>query len=67
MNYAHAKGMIAGNEDGGVLIIHSSPNFVNISADGLKIKLFLENSSYTFGQHFFCLNLDLNTLNNYAA
>ncbi len=55
--------MLAGNEDGGVLIIHSSPNFVNISEDGLRIKLFLESSSYNNGQHFFCINLDLDIIN----
>jgi len=60
---AHAKGFIAWDQSSGraIYVMHSVPKYPNVSADG-KITAEVNRNAYTYGQNFFCVNLEISDL-----
>ncbi|KAF2893168.1 hypothetical protein ILUMI_13003 [Ignelater luminosus] len=54
----HTKGLILGNEDGGIWLVHSVPRFPPIDAG----KYYFPHNGFQYGQSFLCISFDLNNL-----
>eukprot|EP01025_Chloroclados_australasicus_P054277 TRINITY_DN6429_c0_g1_i10.p1 TRINITY_DN6429_c0_g1~~TRINITY_DN6429_c0_g1_i10.p1 ORF type:complete len:377 (-),score=22.29 TRINITY_DN6429_c0_g1_i10:390-1520(-) len=56
--YGHSKGVLAFNQKGGFWLQHSVPKFPD-----LELKFSYPEPEVRYGQHFFCLSLDKNSVN----
>lgn len=54
----HTKGLILGNGDGGIWLVHSVPRFPPIDAG----KYYFPHNGFQYGQSLLCISFDLNNL-----
>lgn len=58
MKQGHTKGVVLGDQQGGIWIVHSVPHFPTIDDSGYQYPL----SSTKYGQSFLCINLNKENL-----
>lgn len=68
---AHSKGVMGFDEHTGFLLIHSTPRFPTVSGsngrvDDQTVDDTLSKNQTIYGQHFFCITMDTEELNNVA-